>query len=198
MNKEVRFSAPVEVRAQDEASGTVRVEGYAMVYNERANIADMFEEVIAPGALDGRLGDDVTFLVNHRDLPLARTTSGTLALSLDAHGLRMSSELDLSDPDVARIVPKMKRGDLSKMSFSFEVDVDEWDQGGEIPLRTIKKIGRLWDVAIVTDPAYSGTEIALRNLQTQKDAAQAVADAALAQTVADDKARRARIIALTE
>lgn len=155
----------VEIRSTE--GGGVRVEGYAAVFNERADIGGMFHEVIAPGAFEGRLGDDVVFQIEHRDLPLARTTSGTLTLSLDARGLKMAADLDPSDPDVARIVPKMKRGDLSKMSFGFSVDrgAEEWDQTGEVPVRTIRKISRLWDVSIVTEPAYSGTEIALRSLE---------------------------------
>jgi HK97 family phage prohead protease len=188
--RELRFSAPVEIR--DDEAEVIRVEGYAAVYNERANIAGMFEEMIAPGALDGRLADDVKLLVNHRDLPLARTTSGTLKLSLDARGLKMSAELDRSDPDVARIVPKMIRGDLSKMSFAFEVESETWDESGDLALRTINKVARLHDVAIVTDPAYQGTEIALRSLEAHRaasDAPAAAADVARAQA----KARLSRL-----
>ena len=160
---EIRSGAPVEVRDQD-AEG-VRVAGYAVIYDEWANIGDYFQERIAAGALEGRLDDDVQFLVNHRDLPLARTTSGTLTLRLDERGLYMETVLDPADPDAARIIPKLRRGDLSKMSFAFTVEREEWDESGEIPQRTITKIGRLVDVAVVNDPAYSGTEIGLRSLE---------------------------------
>lgn len=166
--KEIRAAMPVEIR-ETEAEG-VKVGGYAAVFDEWADIGGMFQERIAPGALDGRLGDDVQFLVNHRGLPLARTTSGTLALSLDKRGLWMETTLDPSDPDVARVVAKMRRGDLSKMSFSFTVEKEEWDETGDIPKRTITQIGRLYDVAVVSDPAYSGTEIALRSLEATRAA----------------------------
>ena len=153
---------PAEVRA--EADG-ITVEGYAAVFNEIADIGGMFREVIAPGAFSEAIGrDDVVFLINHDGLPLARTRSGTLELSEDKRGLKMRTVLDPEDPDVKSIAGKMKRGDLDKMSFAFLPEVQEWDDSGEVPLRTIKKAA-LYDVSIVTTPAYDGTEIGLRSLE---------------------------------
>jgi HK97 family phage prohead protease len=146
------------------------VEGLAAVYGEEARIGDLFREVIAPGAFNGALeGSDVIFNVNHGGLPLARTSSGSLVLTLDERGLHMSTDLSESDPDVMQIVPKMERGDLSKMSFAFSVDAEEWDErGDDLPLRTITSIARVFDVSIVTDPAYGGTEIGLRSLDAHR------------------------------
>lgn len=169
MTHEIRAGLPVEVRAEGQ---TIKVSGYAAVFNERANIGGMFEERIAPGAFRSAIGrDDVVFLINHEGLPLARTRSGTLTLKEDERGLYMESELDPEDPDVKAIVPKMKRGDLDKMSFAFYPTVQEWDESGDLPLRTIREAS-LADVSIVTNPAYSGTEIGLRCLQEHRAAQQ--------------------------
>ena len=169
MKHEFRAGQPVEVRAEGE---TIKVSGYAAVFNERANIGGMFEEMIAPGAFRAAIGrDDVVFLINHAGLPLARTRSGTLKLSEDERGLFMESELDPEDPDVRAIVPKMKRGDLDKMSFGFYPAVQEWDESGDLPLRTIREAS-LSDVSIVNNPAYSGTDIGLRSLQEHRAAKQ--------------------------
>jgi hypothetical protein len=46
---------------------------------------------------------------------LARTKSGTLRLAEDERGLRIDATLDPTDPDVQRLIPKMKRGDMSQM-----------------------------------------------------------------------------------
>lgn len=141
----------------------ITVEGHAAVFDQDANIGGWFIERIAPGAFKDAIGrDDVVFLINHQGLPLARTRSGTLHLEEDDTGLFMRSELDVSDPDVALITPKMKRGDLDKMSFAFYPEVEEWDETGEIPVRTIVQAG-LADVSIVTNPAYDGTDIGLRS-----------------------------------
>jgi len=158
--RHVRLQA--EVRADEE--GGVLVEGYAAVFNEEADIGGYFREKIEPGAFSEAIGrDDVVFLINHDGLPLARTRSGTLDLTEDDHGLKIRTTLDGSDPDVARVVGKMKRGDLDKMSFAFWPEVQEWDEGQDPPLRTIKRAS-LHDVSIVTTPAYDGTEIGLRSL----------------------------------
>lgn len=166
MKTEIRAGLPADVSADGDS---VRVAGHAAVFNERTNILGLFDEVIAPGAFSEALirGDDVVFLVNHAGLPLARSTSGTLTLSEDDHGLYIESNLDSEDPDVRSIVPKMKRGDLSKMSFAFMVEREAWDDTGDMPLRTIEQVS-LHDVSIVTKPAYSGTDIALRSLNARR------------------------------
>ena len=162
MQREIRGGIPAEIRADDDG---IRVSGYAAVFNQEADIGGYFREVIAPGAFKEAIGrDDVVFVINHEGLPLARTRSGTLKLEEDEHGLRMETTLDPEDPDVKSIVGKMKRGDLDKMSFAFQATVEEWDESGEIPLRTVKEVN-LYDVSIVTAPAYDGTEIGLRSLE---------------------------------
>jgi hypothetical protein len=162
------LSEPVELRQED--NGPIRVAGYAAVFNQETNIGGYFTETIAPGAFTSALdrGDDVVLLVNHDGLPLARTRSGTLRLTQDERGLYIESELDPSDPDVRAIVPKMKRGDLDKMSFAFIPTRQSWDDSGDMPKRMIEDL-QLFDVAIVTTPAYDGTEIGLRSLQKYRD-----------------------------
>lgn len=165
---EVRRVTPAlnyEFRDDDEG---VSVSGYAAVFNEDADIGGYFVERIAPGAFDDAIGrDDVVFLINHDGLPLARTRSGTLNLSVDDRGLLMETDLDASDPDVQSILGKMRRGDLDKMSFAFIVEKQEWDDTVDPPLRTIVQ-AQLRDVSIVTFPAYDGTEIGLRSLKQHR------------------------------
>lgn len=161
MKREIRAGIPAEIRADENG---IKVEGYAAVFGQETDIGGMFREVIEKGAFKDAIGrDDVVFLINHDGLPLARTRSGTLKLTEDDHGLRMETTLDPEDPDVKAIAGKMKRGDLDKMSFAFFPDVQEWDDSGDVPLRTIRAAS-LYDVSVVTTPAYEGTEIALRSL----------------------------------
>lgn len=165
MEREVRSGIPAEIRMGDDG---LKVEGYAAVFGEETDIGGMFREKIEPGAFTDAIGrDDVVFLINHDGLPLARTRSGTLKLTQDDHGLKIETTLDPEDPDVKSIAGKMKRGDLDKMSFAFWPEVQEWDESGDIPLRTISKAS-LFDVSIVTTPAYDGTEIALRSLAASR------------------------------
>ena len=166
--REIRALAqPLEIREDEDEA--IRVSGYAAVFGEETNIAGMFTEVIERGAFASALErqDDVVFLINHDGLPLARTRSGTLTLTEDERGLYIETELDGSDPDVRSIVPKMKRGDLDKMSFAFVPTRQEWDDSGDMPKRMIQDV-QLYDVAIVTTPAYNGTEIGLRSLEAHR------------------------------
>lgn len=169
MTFEIRGGIPAKIRA--DADG-IKVEGYAAVFNQEVDIGGMFREVIERGAFTDAIGrDDVVFLINHDGLPLARsmatTPEGRLTLEQDSHGLKISAMLDPNDPDVQRISGKMERGILNKMSFAFYPEVQEWDEEGDTPLRTIKQ-ARLADVSIVTTPAYDGTEIALRSLAASR------------------------------
>lgn len=172
MERETRSGLPIEVRAKDD--GTITVEGYAAVYNQETVIAGLFREVIRPGAFRSALerGDDVTLNINHNDnFLLARTKSGTLRLSEDAKGLFIRSELDATDPDVARLVPKMKRGDLSEMSFAFSIPEggQEWTDGADgMDVREIRDV-MLHDVSVVATPAYGGTSVALRSRDEAKE-----------------------------
>lgn len=165
--KEIRaLKDSVEIR--EEESGEIRVAGYAAVFGEETNIGGMFTEQIERGAFKDAIGrDDVVFLINHEGLPLARTRSGTLTLEEDERGLYMEASLDASDPDVRSIVPKMKRGDLDKMSFAFVPTRQSWDDSSEMPKRMIEE-AQLYDVSIVTTPAYNGTEIGLRSLEDHR------------------------------
>ena len=172
--REVRIctAAPIELRAtasdEGEEGGGIGITGYAAVFGEATAIGPLeswgWEEVVDRGAFRAAVqrGDDVTLLVDHAGLPLARSSSGTLTLSEDERGLRVDTRLDASDPDVQRLLPKMKRGDLTKMSFGFIAEAEGWDETGPHARRSIRSV-RLFDVSIVTDPAYQGTEIALRS-----------------------------------
>jgi HK97 family phage prohead protease len=186
---ERRCGTPLEVRAASD--GMVRVSGYAAVFNQPTNIGDVFMEVIAPGAFRNAIsrGDDVEFLINHGGLPLARSTAGNLSLREDDHGLHIEADLDPNDPDVARILPKMKRkGQLDQMSFAFQIPQggQRWaDVPDELPVRTVTDT-LLFDVSIVNRGAYPTTSIGLRSLEearkgSDKDKAQAERNAQQAQ-----------------
>ena len=159
----------VEVR-EDQTSGTVNFVGYATVFDHDYEVNDQFgnyTERIAPGAFTRTLGEspDVVLNLNHgaggTGLPVARTKSGTLQLTQDSIGLRVSSTLDTADPDVQAILPKMRRGDLDEMSMAFRVNGQEWSD--DYSDRTITEINLArGDVSIVSFGANPATVAALR------------------------------------
>lgn len=188
------LEAPFEFRA--EADGTVKVAGYAAVFDQPADIGGVFTEVIKRGAFRNALkrGDDVVFLINHGGLPLARSSAGNLQLEEDHHGLRVAATLDGSDPDVQRLVPKLRNKLMRAMSFAFNVGPEgqQWGETGDgKATRAITDVDYLGDVSAVTTPAYEGTEIALRS----RDEATATAEQERSRAEQNAAAARARIAA---
>lgn len=166
--REIRAVAEIAVERRADGEGR-RIVGHAAVFDTPTDIGGMFREQIARGAFRGAIErDDVPLLINHEGLPLARNTSGTLTLSEDRRGLRIESELSADDPDVQRLVPKLDRGDVTGMSFAFRATRQTWEDG-DPPLRTIEE-AELFDVSIVTTPAYPTTDVALRSLKQARKA----------------------------
>lgn len=167
-NKEVRtFNvSDIEVRNDD---GKNVVVGYGAVFNSESNDLGGFVEYIAPGAFDGRLEDDVRFLINHDGLPLARTTNNTLRLSVDERGLKY--EADMPETTLANdLMTLLRNGTISQSSFAFTVEEDSWENIEGRNIRTINKVSRLYDISSVTFPAYSEAgSFALRSLETWQE-----------------------------
>lgn len=167
---EYREFEGAELRFLEEESQEKKITGYAAVFNRYAEGLP-FREKIAPGAFAKSIqeGADVRLLINHDGLPLARTKSKTLRLSEDSKGLFIEAAVDAEDPDVQRIMPKLKRKDLDQMSFGFYVTKDKWEHSETGPsTRTIMEVD-LFDVSIVTYPAYPQTSVSMRSAQEVYD-----------------------------
>jgi HK97 family phage prohead protease len=155
-----------EFETRDEPSGPV-IEGYAATFSQPYDMGPFWEQ-IDRRAFNRTLGanPDVRLLVDHEGQPLARTKSGTLELSADSQGLHMRAALDSSDPDVQRLLPKMRRGDLDEMSFAFRVapNGDDWDYNHERgTMRTLNELSLAGgDVSVVTYPANPNTSVSVR------------------------------------
>lgn len=154
----------MEVRAEGDKPQIV---GHAAVFNRDSDlIGGMFIERIAPGAFAESLAkpDDVRALINHdSNLLLARNISGTLALKEDDRGLHVA--IDPPNTTYANdLLESAKRGDISQMSFGFQTIEDSWTRGenGAPDVRTLRKV-RLFDVSVVTFPAYPDTDVAVRS-----------------------------------
>jgi len=151
------------VEARDDDSKRTLI-GYAAVFNSDTTIGDCFVERVAPGAFDAALNADVRALVNHdTGRVVGRTKSGTLRLSADSRGLRV--EIDVPDTvDGRDLWTLVQRGDISGMSFGFRVTKQEWDESGDMPVRTILGVD-LFEVSAVAFPAYDDTSLAMRSLE---------------------------------
>lgn len=162
VNQRRRSADSVYRNAPMETAEPMELEGYAALFNTVTDLGS-FREMIAPGAFDEVLDDDVRLLLNHDGAPLARTKNGTLKLSVDERGLHYRAQL--SDTQAGRdLYTMVKRGDISQSSFGFTIKEQDVEADG---LRVIRKVGTLLDVSPVSFPAYPDTEVNARAERTK-------------------------------
>jgi len=189
--KELRYAVVRELRATGTGKQK-RVEGYAATWNNPTDIGD-FDETISPDPFTSLDKDNVVLNFNHDDSMLLGRSGVNLKLEQDSVGLRF--ECALNDSSVAQdVYENLQSGILSECSFAFTVNPDgeAWSTrpNGRM-LRTVKNL-KLWDVSIVTSPAYGGTSAAARNV-IAADIQQRMAGATLA-AERDARAAKARAI----
>lgn len=152
-------------------SDAMIVEGYATTFNQPYMLYDGGDyrvmEQIAPTAFAQCDMTDVIMQYDHEGRVFARNRNNTLALSIDATGLKTTA--DLGGTDIGRqLYQEIKGGYTDKMSFGFVVAEDQrtstmdYNTGVETVLRTITKIKKLYDVSAVSIPANDMTSISAR------------------------------------
>ncbi|SCL43282.1 hypothetical protein GA0074692_6804 [Micromonospora pallida] len=160
--------AGVQLRAAAGDGGSLEFTGHASVTERAYEMWDWYgpySEVISAGAFDTTLSRtdlDVPLVLGHDQLRrIARTTTGTLDLTVDDVGLAVAARLDPADVDVAYIAPKLRAQLVDEMSFAFRIEAGTWS-----PDYTEYRIDRVdlhrGDVAIVGYGANPSTDAALR------------------------------------
>lgn len=129
---------PIEVRAS-QAGDKLIWDGHASVsdygYSVYGGAPFGWEEKVQRGSFKRTLlnNADVSFLVNHEGMSLARTRSGTLTLMEDEIGLRNVAELDMRQHAVNDLAIANERGDINEQSIGFRVVADEWFDEDDAP-----------------------------------------------------------------
>lgn len=146
--------------------------GYPAVFNKLSEDLGGFREKISPGAFTATLekGDDVRALIDHDSgKVLGRNKSGTLKLEQNTKGLKAT--IKPADTNAGRdIITSLNRGDIDGMSFGFRTITDKWETINGEEIRTLEEV-QLFDVSVVTYPAYTDTSVAVRSLEQAKEAA---------------------------
>ena len=162
---------PITIELRDDATdASVKneiIQGYFAVYDKFYEMWDGYKERIAKGAFDGCDFSDVVALFNHEDEQLLGRTynnEGTLELSFDENGGYFKVPKNDTTPSKDCYI-NIQLKNIRGCSFAFtvkeqnvEYDVPQAD-GSEVTIRTITKIGKLYDVGPVVNPAYQDTEV---------------------------------------
>jgi HK97 family phage prohead protease len=177
---ETRVFQVEDFEVREDADG-MHLEGYAALFNSRSENLGGFTETIQPGAFRASLKsrNDIKLLWNHDSgAVLGSTRAGTLTLTEDDKGLRVSATLPNTTHgrDAKELI---SRGDVSAFSFGFSMPArggDEWNSDGTE--RVLKSV-RLHEVSLVAFPAYPATAgtATVRGLQRVAERASVDADA---------------------
>lgn len=214
--KQTRF-IPIETcclqlrEPQEGQTESRTVEGTPIVFGVRSvNLTPWSDtrevyEVLEPGCITNELlmRSDVILNLNHSNMVpdvLGRCRNGKGTLSLELREDKVGCRCDLPHTNNANdTLELMRRGDITGMSFAFEDDwqdsengvsyerTSETHDGKEVWLRHVKRITGLYDVAIVTHPAYQQTNVGTRE---QSESIDAAIDEQLKRECGDDEAKK--------
>ena len=165
-----RINAPFETRSEED--GGMIVEGYATTFNQpyelyRENGCVLMEQVDIDAFNETDMSD-VIMQYDHEGRVFARASNGTLKLENNFHGLKVTA--NLGGTEIGRqLYEEIRGGYTDKMSFGFTVAAQDrkerrMEDGSIEILRTITKIGKLYDVSAVSLPANDATEISARKI----------------------------------
>lgn len=168
-NREYRaMTMRVQQREDGEEDGRKIVEGYASTFNDPYLLWEdrdgwQLWEQVDPAAFDGCDMTDVIMQYDHEGRVFARIRNNTLSVSPDDKGLFITA--DLGGTEIGRnLYEEIAGGYTDRMSFGFTVTKDKREEttdedGKVVVMRTILKVGKLYDVSAVSLPANPGTSI---------------------------------------
>jgi len=205
---------PIEIRtfaAEIRAAGEdkPKITGTACVFNVMSDDLGGFREIIDPWPFGDLIHtNDVFALINHdANFVLGRNKSGTLTLEENEKGL----DFVVDPPNTTfanNLIASMIRGDMNKCSFAFRVADDSWETINGQDIRHIHKFAELYDVSVVTYPAFYQTKAQVngkdvtppeqiyaeyRSKQTQSEELKKQKDLDLAKSIAEKEFRDRKI-----
>ncbi|MFN8185348.1 MAG: HK97 family phage prohead protease [Candidatus Nanopelagicales bacterium] len=178
--------ATLEIRSDEDDADVLHFAGVASATERAYEMWDMFgpySEIVAHDAFAATLARedlDVPLVLAHDQMRrIARTTLGTLRLSMTEPGLTVEADLDRRDLDVQYIEPKLRAGLIDEMSFAFRIVSGQWSPDYTEYRITEVDIHR-GDVAIVGWGANPHTTAELRHDDPRRGSVAAYLDAVIA------------------
>lgn len=157
----------------------MKITGYFVVFNSETKLYEnMFEEISDKAFANIDLSD-VRALADHDTAKvLGRTKSQTLTLNVDEKGLFGEITINKNDTEAVNLYQRVKRGDIDQCSFGFNILNETMEQRADGTTKWIITEIELFEVSVVTFPAYDNTSVEARsnqikqlekrNLQTRK------------------------------
>ena len=144
------------------------ISGYFIVFDTETELYPGVREEVSPDALVGVDLSDVKALIDHDTAKvLGRTKANTLSLSVDSKGLYGEIVVNESDQEAMNLYSRVQRGDVDQCSFGFEILNEEMIQNSDGTVKFIIKSINLYEVSVVTFPAYQETAVEARSKQIE-------------------------------
>ena len=151
-----------------EATDKKIISGYFIVFDTETELYPGVREEVSPDALVGVDLSDVKALIDHDTAKvLGRTKANTLSLSVDSKGLYGEIIVNESDQEAMNLYSRVQRGDVDQCSFGFEILNEEMIQNSDGTVKFIIKSINLYEVSVVTFPAYQETAVEARSKQIE-------------------------------
>lgn len=166
---ESKFRASGET-SEGDMPDKIFLEGYFIRYGEETELyPGCLEEINKGAAGESIKANDVRCLFDHdTGQVLGRTSNGTLTLTEDDEGIYGKVEINRDDPQAMSVYAKVMRGDVNACSFGFYIteQTDEYRDDGTAKFNLVAV--DVFEVSIVTFPAYPTTDISARAKDVEK------------------------------
>lgn len=191
-------SVPFHLERSAADSDGLTLEGYAAVFDSVTRIDSwegMFDEQIRRGAFAKTLKERTPVIqFDHGSHPLVGSIpiGSVERVAEDDHGVLVKARLH-DNWLVHPVRDAIRSGAVDGMSFRFSVVREEWDDSGDVPLRTITEL-KAPEMGPVVFPAYEATSVGVRSdiarLLNDPDLREHLARALILRTSEDDAARQ--------
>lgn len=147
----------------------MKITGYFVMFNSETKLYESVYEEISDKAFENIDLSDIRALADHDTAKiLGRTKSQTLSLSVDEKGLFGEITINKNDTEAVNLYERVKRGDIDQCSFGFNILNEIMEQRADGSVKwTITEI-ELFEVSVVTFPAYADTAVEARSAQIKQ------------------------------
>ena len=169
LKNQVRSIGKLQTRDDNNETDEMKIEGYFVVFNSETKLFENYYEEISDKAFANIDLTDIRALADHDTAKvLGRTKSQTLKLSVDDKGLYGEITINKNDSEAVNLYERVKRGDIDQCSFGFNILNETMEQRADGTTKwTITEI-ELFEVSVVTFPAYSDTSVEARSEQIKQ------------------------------
>lgn len=169
LKNQYRSIGKLNTRNDNNETDEMKIEGYFVIFNSETKLFENYYEEISDKAFKDIDLSDIRALADHDTAKvLGRTKSQTLSLSVDDKGLFGEITINKNDTEAVNLYERVKRGDIDQCSFGFNILDETMDTRADGSTKwTITEI-ELFEVSVVTFPAYADTSVEARSEQMKQ------------------------------